>query len=288
MPLVRALVNAGHDVVALTRSPGKQEMLRTLGAVPAVADALDPVALSTALRAARPTHVIHQLTALPRRGVRRARELELTNRLRIDGTRNLLDAAMSAGARRFIGGSFALLKRMPDTPAVMQDAVAAAESMETQIIEATRSGKIDGIVLRYGAFYGADNPMTQHMLAMIRRRLVPVVRNDGSLLPCIHLDDAVSATVAALDHGLPGEAYDIVDDQPLSMSDVVRLTAECAGAPAPFAVPGWLPRLLSPYMAAVTLLRLPLSNAAARHALHWRPAYPTLRDGLAATLRAAA
>jgi nucleoside-diphosphate-sugar epimerase len=110
VPLVRALVTAGHQVTAQTRSPGKQAELRALGATPAVADALDRDALIAAVVSARPTHVIHQLTALPKDGtVRRPRDLEATNRLRTEGTRNLLDAAIKAGARRFIVGSFALL-----------------------------------------------------------------------------------------------------------------------------------------------------------------------------------
>src|SRR6188508_709757 len=109
VPLVRALVAGGHDVTAMTRSPEKQSGLRALGATPVVADALDREALIAAVASVRPTHVIHQLTALPKEGVRSPKDLEATNRLRIEGTRNLLDAAIRAGARRFIVGSFALL-----------------------------------------------------------------------------------------------------------------------------------------------------------------------------------
>ena len=109
IPLVRALVAAGHQVTALTRSPDKQADLRALGATPAVADALNGAALMAVVEAAHPTHVIHQLTALPKDGPRRPGDLDATNRLRIDGTLNLLDAAVNAGARRFIAGSFAML-----------------------------------------------------------------------------------------------------------------------------------------------------------------------------------
>ena len=112
-PLVRALVAAGHQVTALTRSPHKEQELGSLGATVAIADALDPEALGAVVRAARPTHVIHQLTALPKEGVRRARKLAPTNRLRIEGTRNLIEAAVAAGARRFIGGSFAPIGALP-------------------------------------------------------------------------------------------------------------------------------------------------------------------------------
>src|SRR5512141_535542 len=109
IPLVRALVASGHQVTALTRSSSKRDELHALGASVAVADALNREGLIAAVEAAHPTHVIHQLTALPKGGPRRASDLNATNRLRIDGTRNLLEAAIHAGARRFIVGSFAML-----------------------------------------------------------------------------------------------------------------------------------------------------------------------------------
>jgi len=289
VPLVRALVEAGHQVTALTRSPDKQPALRALGATPAVADALDAAQLEHVLLAARPTHVIHQLTTLPKEGPRRARDLAATNRLRIDGTRHLLDAAVAAGATRVIGGSFALMQGLgANTPPGIRPAVEAVESMETQILDASRAGRIEGVVLRYGLFYGPHNPATRKMLALVRRRMLPVVRGDQSLLPCIHIDDAVAATVAALDRGAPGGAYDIVDDRPVSMTEIAQALAECAGAPAPLTVPRWLPRLVSPYLARMTSLRLPLSNAEARAALGWRPAFPTMREGLSQTIGRAA
>ena len=288
-PLVRALVAEGHHVVALTRSPEKQQTLRAAGAVPVIADALDARALDEAVRSARPTHVIHQLTALPKDGPRRASHVEPTNRLRIDGTRHLLAAATAAGAHRFIAGSFAPLSAAgPDAPRVFADAIAAVHSMESQVLEASRTGAIEGVVLRYGMFYGSDVAMTRQMIAMVRRRLVPVVRGDNSLLPCIHLDDAIRATVASLEFGAPGGAYDIVDDRPVSMSEIVRTIASSIGAPAPLAVPAWVPRILSPYLAAMTALRLELSNADARRALRWQPRFPTWREGLAQTLSHAA
>jgi len=198
VPLVRALVAAGHHVTALTRSPGKREALQTLGASPVIANALDRDALVGAVVAAHPTHVIHQLTALPREGPRRASDVEATNRLRRDGTRNLLQAAISSHARRFIVGSFAPLAA--SAPATMQNAAAAAvRSMESQVLEATRQGLIDGIVLRYGMFYGPGVPSTAALVELVRKRRWPVVRGDAGQLPIIHIDDAVSATLLALD-----------------------------------------------------------------------------------------
>jgi nucleoside-diphosphate-sugar epimerase len=290
VPLVRALLSAGHEVHALTRSPNKVDEIRKLGAHPAVADALDADALRRVVLEARPTHVIHQLTALPKEGVRRATDLAPTNRLRTEGTANLIQASIAAGARRIVGGSFALFQApMPaNAPADVAQGAEALRSMESQILEASRRGAIEGVVLRYGLFYGPGNPATEHMIHLLRRRMLPVVRNDQGLLPYIHLDDAVSATIAALDRAPSGSAYDIVDDHPASMSEVVVGLARQAGAPKPFSVPLWVPRLLSPYMAGFMSIRLPLSNAKARAEMGWAPKYPTWREGLAVMVDRAA
>ena len=291
-PLVRALVAAGHNVTALTRSTSKQAELRALGASVAVADALDRDALIAAVVAAHPTHVIHQLTAIPKGGPRRPSDLDATNRLRIDGTRNLLDAAIQAGARRFIVGSFAMLSpREKGTAAAdaSSDAAAAAiESMESQVLEATRKGAIEGVVLRYGMFYGFEAPSTQAMIAMVRKRRLPVVRGDDGQLPLIHIDDAVSATVIALDHAPAGAAYDIVDDRAVSLTEIVEAIARETRSAAPRKVPGWLLRLVAPYTARIMSMRMPLSNAKAKAELGWRPKYATMRDGLAEMFRHAA
>jgi nucleoside-diphosphate-sugar epimerase len=288
VPLVRALAGAGHTVTALTRSPEKVGAIRAIGAAAAVADALDADALRRVVVEARPTHVIHQLTALPKQGIVRASQLRPTNRLRSEGTRNLLAAAIDAGARRFVGGSFALLvASRPNLPRDVREGAEALESMESQILDATRAGRIEGVVLRYGLFYGPGTPTTERLVRLVRRRLVPVIRGDRGLLPCIHIDDAVSATVAALDRAQAGGVYDIVDDQAVSMSDIVAEIARQSGSRAPLAVPPWIPKLLSPYMAGLLALQLPLSNAKARADLQWRPAYPTWREGVSQTLRAA-
>jgi len=290
VPLVRALLAAGHQVTALTRSDPNAEMLRGLGATPAIADALDAEALRRVVVAARPTHVVHELTALPKGGPRSARELGPTNRLRTEGTRNLIDAAVAAQAQRIIIGSFALFRGAPpaDAPAEVREAAAAVTSMEQQAIDATRAGRIEGLVLRYGLFYGPQAGSTVQMIAMARRRMLPRITHDQSLLPCIHVDDAARATVAALDHGQPGAVYDIVDDRAVSFSEIVDALAKASGAPHPFAIPAWVPRLVMPYMARMIARRLPLSNANAKAELGWRPAYPTIAEGLAQTLQRAA
>ena len=174
VPLVRKLVAAGHQVTALTRSASKAEMLRALGATPAVADALDAAALRRVVVAAHPTHVIHQLTALPQAGPKSAKELAPTNRLRIEGTRNLIDAAAAAGVKRFVVGSFApLAAATPGSPSQVDEATEAIRSMESQVLDANARHLFEGIILRYGLFYGPENAMTKQMIALARRRMLP-------------------------------------------------------------------------------------------------------------------
>jgi nucleoside-diphosphate-sugar epimerase len=286
VPLVRALVAAGHQVTASTRSSANASMLHRLGATPAIADALDAEALRRVVVAAHPTHVIHELTALPKAGPRSTRDLIPTNRLRIEGTRHLIAAAVAAGAKRFIGGSFALTAPSDlHTPADVDDAAGAVRSMESQILEASRSGVIEGVVLRYGLFYGPENPSTVQTIALVRRGLLPIIRGDRGQLPFIHVDDAATATVMALDRAPAGSTYDIVDNQPVSMSEFARTMAKAVGARQPIAIPSWLLRLLAPYMARMIALRLPLSNERARVEMGWAPSFPTIREGLLQTLR---
>jgi nucleoside-diphosphate-sugar epimerase len=258
-------------------------MLKSLGATPAIVDALDADALKRAVVVARPTHVVHQLTALPKGGAKSARDLEPTNRLRIEGTRNLLAAAVAAGTRRIVGGSFAPIGGLDNPPAELEAAADAIRSMESQIFEANRTGAIEGVVLRYGLFYGPETASTLEMMAMAKHRMLPAIRNDRSLLACIHVDDAASATVAALDRAPAGSNFDIVDDVPVSFSEIARAVAEAAGAPRPIAVPSWLPRLVAPFMAKMISMRLVLSNQKGFTEMGWRPSYPSIHQGLART-----
>lgn len=278
VPLVRALIAAGHQVTALTRSPGKRDELLALGAAAAVADALDREALVATVAAVRPTHVIHQLTALPKEGPRRASDIEPTNRLRVEGTRNLLHAALTAHARRFIVGSFAVLaSRDPTNNA----AAAAVRSMEDQVLEATRQASVEGVVLRYGMFYGPGVPSTTSLIEMVRKRRLPVIRGDAGQLPLIHIDDAVSATLAALDAAVAGSTYEIVDDHAASVTEIATALATYSGSAPPLRVPAWMVRLVAPYLARMTSIRMPLSNAKAKTELGWQPRYPTLHHGVA-------
>jgi 2-alkyl-3-oxoalkanoate reductase len=283
MPLVRALAAAGHRVTAMTRSNDKARQLRALGASVAVADALDREAMTRVFEEAHPTHVVHQLTALPKDAPRRASDLEATNRLRVEGTRNLLDAAINAGARRFVAGSFAILSDRGQPPA--DAAAAAVYSMEGQTLEANRRRSIEGVVLRYGMFYGVGLQSTEAMIEMVKKRRLPIVRGDRGQLPFIQIDDAIAATVLALDKAPAGSVYDIVDDHSASFADVVTTLSEYTHSASPLHVPGWLLRLLAPYLARITAVRMPLSNAAAKAELGWRLKYPTFREGLAPLLQ---
>jgi nucleoside-diphosphate-sugar epimerase len=291
IPLVRALVAKGHRVDAATRTPEKQSMLRSVGAIPVVVDALDAAALEEAVRSAAPTHVIHQLTALPKAGPRSASELEPTNRLRDEGTRNLLQAAIAAGAKRVIAGSYAPLATASgtsDSDPALVPSVQALLSMESQILDAARRGAIEGIVLRYGLFYGPGNPSTEELVSLVRKRWLPRLRHDDGELPFIHIDDAVSATIAALNCGISGGVYDIVDDHPTSFSEMVTAMAELAGAPRPLTIPKWVLRVAAPFMSRMLTMRVPLSNAKAKKELGWEPMFPSYHEGLQQTLQKAA
>jgi nucleoside-diphosphate-sugar epimerase len=288
IPLVRALVAAGHKVTAMTRSTNKEGALLALGASVAIADALDRDAVARAVDAARPTHVIHQLTALPKAGVSRPRDLDATNRLRVEGTRNLLQAAIRARADRFLVGSFAMLSPRDESRVSADAAAVAVRSMEAQVLDATTHGAIEGVVLRYGLFYGLGVPSTLDMIERVRQHRLPILRSDRGLLPLINVDDAVSATVLALDRAPAGAVYDIVDDRPVSLAEIVETIAEYTKASAPWRVPAWIPRLLAPYMSRLISMRMPLSNTKAKAELGWRPKYPTMREGLVPIARQAA
>src|SRR5262249_13613088 len=152
--------------------------------------------------------------------------------------------------------SFGILSPRGAVAASADQAAAAVDSMENQVLEATKRGSIEGVVLRYGMFYGLETPSTVKMIDMVRKRLLPVVRGDAGQLPLIHIDDAVSATVRALDLAPAGSVYDIVDDRAVSLTEIVEAIAKCTRSPAPFKVPAWLPRLVAPYMARMTSIRM--------------------------------
>jgi len=298
VPLIRLLRSRGHEVVALTRSETKRPLMESLGADTAVADALDPSGLRSAVVTARPTHVVHLLTALPGSGApARAADLEPTNRLRVEGTKNLIEAAVAAGATRIVAESFLIVYGIGNhgTDPVDEDvpllpvrpgqafgqAIEALRSLESQVLDVDRRGAIEGIVLRYGGFYGPDAPSTRFLVERLQRRRLPLPRDGHGRLPFVHVDDAAAATAASLEQGRRGAVYNVVDDEPVSLAEFARRTAAVVGAPNPLVVPRWLVRLASPIAAELVDLRLPLSNARARRELGWAPRYSTTREGLA-------
>lgn len=288
--LVPQLRSAGHQVVATTRSAGKQELLRDLGAEPVVVDGLDAAAVGSAVVRAQPDAVIHQMTALAGAGNLRRfdHEFAVTNQLRTAGTDHLLAAARAAGVKRFIvqsytgwpnarSGSATKTERDPldpNPPAAQRETLAAIEYVERVVPNA--SG-LDGIALRYGSLYGpgASGPLVD----LVRARKLPLVGTAAGVWSWLHVADAASATVAALDHGSPG-VYNIVDDDPATVAEWLPYLADVVHAKAPRAVPLWLARLLAgPVAVAMMTEQRGSSNAKAKTELRWRPAWASWRDG---------
>jgi nucleoside-diphosphate-sugar epimerase len=292
--LVPRLVAAGHDVTGMTRSEAGAGAIRAAGARAAVVDVFDRDALDTAVAEAAPEVLVHQLTALPRRFEPRRRELyDATNRVRTEGTRNLVVATRACGTSRIVCQSVAFAYA-PEGPRVKSEeaplhdhapppfgaAVRALAEMEQMVLE---PGAPEGVVLRYGWFYGPGTYFGEggHTESEVRRRRFPVVGEGGGLFSFVHVDDAAEATVRALDHGRPG-VYNVVDDEPGAMRDWLPAYARAIGASPPRRVPGWLARLLAGRMTADMSVSLPgASNARARHELGWEPRWPSWRKGFA-------
>jgi nucleoside-diphosphate-sugar epimerase len=297
--LIPALGRAGHSVTALTRSPEKADTIRALGAEPAVADALDPEAIVAAVRAAEPEAVIHQLTAIPDRlnARKMARDFELTNRLRSEGTDNLIEAARAAGARRLVAQSFGGWPFAreggpvkdeddpldPDPPGDMAPLLDAIRHLESAV---TGASDLEGIVLRYGFFYGPGTAIASDgsIGAEVQRRRFPVVGDGGGVWSFVHIDDVADATVAALERANPG-IYNIADDEPARVSEWLPALAEALGAGPPRRVPAWVGRLAvgSHGLAMMTEIR-GASNAKAKRELGWEPRHPTWREGFRTAL----
>jgi nucleoside-diphosphate-sugar epimerase len=294
IPTVRALVAAGHEVVGATRSAQKIKTLSELGANGVVADVLDAAAIMSAVAEAKPDAVVQLLTALPERGPMRESHLEATNHLRIEGTRNLLAAAIAAGAHRYVSESIVLgFGASGETPLTedapfarvtpgypFAPALGALASLDSQVLG---SNEIEGIVLRFGIYYGPTAGSTTSMVRMARRRMLALPKG-GGLVSWIHLDDAASAVVAALERGRGGQAYNIVDGTPASMGDLAAAIAAAVGTKGR-RMPMFLARLGAPYITAALTLKLRVANEKARRELGWTPRYPSYRAGLRATLQ---
>jgi nucleoside-diphosphate-sugar epimerase len=301
--LVPQLVAQGHEVVGMTRSASKQGLVRSLGARPAVADALDPDAVAQAVAVAEPDVIVHQLTALSGpMSVRDARHPErfsgaiMTNRLRTEGTDYLLAAGHAAGARRFIAQSFGAFRFArtggpalseadpldPNPPAPLRLVVEGLLYLEQAV---TRIEWGEGLALRYGGFYGPGTAISlaadAQMAAPIRKRRFPIVGDGGGVLSHIHIDDAATATAIAVEHGQAG-IYNVVDDEPAPVREWLPVLASALGAKPPRHVPRWLGRLAAGEAATLMLTEVKgASNAKAKRELGWTPRYASWRQGFA-------
>jgi nucleoside-diphosphate-sugar epimerase len=290
--LLPQLRDQGHSVTAATRTPAKLSLLRELGAEPVVVDGLDALAVGEAVARAEPDAVIHQMTALA--GGTDLRHFDqtfaVTNRLRTAGTHHLLAAAAAAGARRFIAQSYTGWSNIragtpvkteddpldPHPPAAQRDTLAAITRLEQTVLAAPA---MHPIVLRYGSLYGPG--ASDEMVAMIRKRRLPVIGDGAGIWSFLHVHDAASATVAALDRGEPG-VYNVVDDEPASVAKWLPFLAEAVGAKPPRRVPVWLGRLVAGEVGVSMMTQVRgSSNAKAKRSLDWRPAWPSWRQGFA-------
>jgi nucleoside-diphosphate-sugar epimerase len=277
------LVARGHHVVGTTRS--RADELRALGAEPVVVDPLDAAALRDAVVAAEPDVVVHQLTALAGMGMARNfdKAFAMTNRLRTEGTDNLIAAAHAAGARRLVWQSYAgwpyardgaTLKTEddpldPDPPADARESLAAIRYLEAAVLD---SG-LEGVVLRYGGFYGPGSslePGGEH-LELIRKRRFPLGGDGRGVWSFVHLDDAAAATVAAIEGSATG-VFNVVDDDSLPVAEWLPALARQLGAPPPRRLPAWLVGLAGGAQARSLMTRTRgASNAKAKRVLGWQP-----------------
>jgi nucleoside-diphosphate-sugar epimerase len=283
-----------HDVFGAFRNPSHADRVKALGATPVILDALDADAVQARLSEIKPQAVLHQLTAIPARLDLRhiEREFEMTNRLRTEGTRNLATAAVRAGVERFIAQSFAgwpyarrgiTLKTEeddldPTPPPQMKTTLDAIETLEHTVL---REQGFTGIILRYGPFYGPHSSIAKDgaMVDEIRKRKVPVVGQGTGVWSFIHLHDAATATLAALNHAQRG-IYNIVDDDPAPVIEWLPFLAQCTGGPPPRHVPNWLAKIaIGEHAVALMNDIRGVSNSKAKTELRWAPEWSSWREG---------
>ena len=287
--LVPQLIDNGNEVIGTFRSAASADRLRALGAKPLALDALDSRAVRQAVLDTAPDAIIHQATALA--NVRFSRSLDktfaATNRLRTEGTDALLTAAREAGVRRFIAQSFASYRyartggpvKSEDDPLDAAPPAAARETNAAMRYLDDAVTSAGGIALRYGGFYGASD---EALVSLVRKRYYPVIGDGAGVSSFIHLDDAASATVLALQHEGPG-LYNIVDDEPAPMREWLPEVARIAGAKPPRHFPEWVAKLIAGEgMVVMATQSRGASNAKAKAELGWTLRYPSWRDGFRA------
>jgi nucleoside-diphosphate-sugar epimerase len=292
-PLVVRLIRAGHEVVGMTRSHDRAQWLTKVGARPAVGNAFNADWLREAVDEARPEVVIDELTDLPQRiglrGMRRFYRGQIP--LRTVGSGNLLEAARAAGVRRVISQSVAFIyapdggglkaetdRAWSDAPAPFGAALGGAAEHDELVV---RSTEFEGVVLRYGVFYGPGTHFApgNGIHRDVRRRRLPIVGEGRSIWSFVHVQDAAMATVNALQHGEAG-IYNVVDDEPAPTREWIPEYAAIIGAPPPRTVPRWLSRVFAgPAMTAWSTEFPGASNEKAKRELNWRPGYSSWRQG---------
>ncbi|MGI5420797.1 NAD-dependent epimerase/dehydratase family protein [Actinomadura luteofluorescens] len=294
--LLPRLIEAGHEVFAMVRGESGMSEATRMGAEPVVADALDRAQVEAAVRQAAPEVIVHQLTAIGHVDTRHfERTFAATDRLRTEGTDNLLAAARAVGVRRFVvqsNGAFTYDRtggpvKSEDDPldrspiAQMTSMIAAIGHLEKAVLDADWT---EGIVLRYGAFYGPGTSMApgSEQFEMIRKRRFPIVGDGGGVWSFVHIADAAEATLAAVENGGRG-VYNIVDDDPAPVAEWLPELASMLGAKKPMRVPRFVGRLAAGEAGVVLMTELRgASNAKAKRELGWHPAHPSWRQGLQA------
>lgn len=299
-PLVSACIKAGHSAVGLTRTPERADIIRKMGAEPAVADGLDAKAIRAIIQAVKPDAVIHEMTDLA--GAADLRNFDKTfagsNRLRTEGTDILLKAAREASVKRFVAQSYcgwpyartggAVKSETdafdPEPPAQLRATLQAIQHVEKVV---TGSAHPEGIALRYGSFYGTGTGILDDaMLAQVGRRRMPLIGNGEGWWSFVHVDDAATATVKALENGKPGSIYNIVDDDPAQVKEWLPALASIIGAKRPFHLPAWIARLVAGEHLVTMMTQVRAgSNRKAKAELGWRPAHPSWREGFAEIVR---
>jgi nucleoside-diphosphate-sugar epimerase len=287
--LVPMLVARGHQVTGTTSHKEATEAIRRLGAEPVVVDGLDAVGIGEAVARAEPDAIIHEMTALS--GAPDFRDFDrwfaLTNRLRTEGTENLLAAAKASGVKRFVAqsftgwsnsreGSWIKTEDDPLDPHPVKEqtqTLAAIRFLERAVLEAP----LEGIVVRYGGLYGPGS--SEALGGILRKRMFPVIGDGAGIVSSTHIDDAAGGTLAALERGRRG-IYNIVDDEPAPSRVFIPAVAEALGAPKPLHIPAWLGRLLAGDVAVTMMTEgRGSSNAKAKRELDWQPIWPSWRDG---------
>jgi 2-alkyl-3-oxoalkanoate reductase len=291
--LIPRLRDAGHDVVALTRTPAKAEGLREQGAEPVVCDVLDADALRDAVAAAEPEGIVHHLTDLPQRMTpgEMKEGLARTNRVRTEGTANLIAAAREAGAKRIVAQSIAFAYAPKatglfeesdplyvDGPPGAAEAATGVAELERQV---TNAEGLEGLVLRFGFWYGPGTAYAPegHWADEVRRRRLPIIGDGSGVWSFVHVDDVAAATVAALERGEPG-IYNVADDDPAPAREWIPAYAEALGAKRPRRVPTFLVRMVAGQYAAYLARDLRgASNEKAKRELGFEPRWPSWRQG---------